>query len=55
MNKAMFTTLKETKKHLNIDDSFTEDDAYISYLIEVAEDAVSKHLDIALDDLAVDG
>lgn len=51
----MFTTLKETKKHLNIDDSFTEDDAYISYLIEVAEDAVSKHLDIALDDLAVDG
>ena len=37
----MFTTLEKAKKHLNIDDSFTGDDAYISYLIDVAEDAVS--------------
>lgn len=41
MGKAMFTTLEETKKHLNIDESFTGDDAYISYLIDVAENAVS--------------
>ena len=37
----MFTTLEETKKHLNIDESFTGDDAYITDLIAVAEDAVS--------------
>ena len=51
----MFTTLEKAKKHLNIDDSYTGDDAYIMDLITVAEDAVSKHLDIALDDLIVDG
>ena len=51
----MFTTLEKAKKHLNIDDSFTGDDAYITDLITVAEDAVSQHLDIALDDLVVDG
>ena len=51
----MFTTLEKAKKHLNIDDSYTGDDAYIMDLITVAEDAVSKHLDIALDDLVVDG
>lgn len=51
----MYTTLNEAKKHLNIDDSFTEDDNYILDLITVAEDAVSQHLDIALDDLVVEG
>lgn len=51
----MYTTLNEAKKHLNIDDSFTDDDNYILDLITVAEDAVSQHLDIALDDLVVDG
>lgn len=51
----MYITVDEAKKHLNIDDSFTDDDNYISGLILVAEDAVSKHLDIALDDLVVDG
>jgi DNA packaging protein, QLRG family len=29
----MFVTLKEAKKHLNIDDDFTDDDAYITTLI----------------------
>ena len=51
----MFTTLEKAKKHLNIDDAYTGDDTYITDLITVAEDAVSKHLDIALDDLVVDG
>lgn len=51
----MYVTLKLAKKHLQIDDSFTDDDRYITGLIQVAEDAVSQHLDIALQDLLVDG
>lgn len=51
----MYITLERAKKHLQIDDSFTDDDAYIIGLIQVAEDAVSQHLDIALEDLLVDG
>lgn len=44
----MYVTLQQAKKHLNIDDSFTEDDNYILQLIQVAEDAVEKNTDIAL-------
>lgn len=51
----MYVTLKLAKKHLQIDDSYTDDDDYITGLIQVAEDAVSQHLDIALQDLLVDG
>lgn len=51
----MYITVEEAKKHLNIDDSFMDDDAYIGALIKVAEDSVSQHLDIALEDLVVDG
>lgn len=51
----MFVTLQDTKKHLNIDENFKDDDTYISTLILVAEDSVAQHLDIALDSLAVDG
>ena len=43
----MFVTLKEAKKHLNIDDGFTDDDTYITTLIQVA--------DIALNELIVGG
>ena len=38
---AMYITVDEAKKHLNIDDSFRDDDAYISALIQVAEDSVA--------------
>ena len=51
----MFVTLKEAKKHLNIDGGFTDDDAYITTLIQVAEDSVAQHLDIALNELIVGG
>lgn len=37
----MYITLSEAKKHLQIDSSFTDDDAYITALIEVAEDSVA--------------
>lgn len=48
-------TLNEVKKHLNIDESFTEDDNYITDLIKVAEDAVAKNENIALNNMIEDG
>lgn len=41
----MYISLSEAKRHLNIlDDFFNEDDAYITELIKVCEDAVSKRI-----------
>ena len=51
----MYVNLEQVKKHLNIDASFKDDDSYLLGLIEVAEDAVSKHIDIALEDLVEGG
>lgn len=51
----MYTTLNQAKKHLQIDVDFTDDDSYITYLIQVAEDAVAQNLDIPLKDLLDDG
>ena len=38
-------TLADAKKHLNIDSTFTDDDAYITSLINVSEEMVLRHLD----------
>ena len=43
------------KKHLNIDDDFKDDDNYIINLIKVAEDAVQKNENIALEELLEGG
>ena len=51
----MYITLEQAKKHLLVDEDFRADDMYILDLITVAEDSVSKHLDIALDELEVGG
>ena len=51
----MYISLAQVKQHLLIDTDFVEDDAYILQLIEVAGDVVSKHLDIALDELEAGG
>lgn len=40
----MYITLKEARRHLNLDDYFHEDDGYILSLIEACEDAVAKRL-----------
>lgn len=40
----MYIQLDEAKKHLNIEDDFTEDDEYIMSLISVAESAVRVHI-----------
>lgn len=45
-------TLSQAKKHLNIEDDFTEDDSYIEGLCAVAEQAVRVHVNEDLDGLA---
>ena len=40
----MYIQLDLAKKHLNIEEDFTEDDEYILSLIEVAESALRVHI-----------
>ena len=47
----MLVTLEELKKHLNLDSSFGDDDAYITSLEEMAEELVQRHIDISFEDL----
>lgn len=42
---ARYLTLASTKKHLIVDDSFTDDDTYISGLMDVAEAVVERDID----------
>ena len=49
----MYVKLEEAKKHLLLDDSFKDDDLCILGLIDVAEDAVARNLNLKLDELAV--
>ena len=51
----MYVTLEEAKKHLNIDESFKDDDVYISSLVQVAEDAVEKNVGIVLSKMSDGG
>lgn len=51
----MYVTLQQAKQHLLVDNSFTDDDLYILSLIQVAEDSVEHHLDIALSNLEGEG
>lgn len=51
----MYLTLEQVKKHLLIDEDFIADDSYITDLITVAQDSVSQHLDIALEELEAGG
>lgn len=45
-----YIRISEAKKHCNIDKDFKADDEYIGLLIDVAEDAVSKHIDKPLEE-----
>ncbi len=47
----MYTQLAKIKKHLNIDESFTADDAYLLDLAKAAEIAVSYHIDRSFADI----
>jgi uncharacterized phage protein (predicted DNA packaging) len=48
----MYIQLDLAKKHLNIEDDFTEDDEYILSLIEVAESSVRVHINEDFVDIA---
>lgn len=49
-----YLTLDEIKKHLNIDNWFTDDDSYLEGLAEVAQIAVEKHLGYTFNELEYD-
>lgn len=50
-----YATLEMAKRHLNIEDTFTDDDSYINSLIDVAEEKVAKELCMDVDSLATLG
>lgn len=53
---GIYVTLDLAKKHLNVEDSYTDDDMYIESLIEVAEEKVAKELCVTVDALgSIDG
>ena len=47
----MLIELDRIKKHLNIDADFTDDDEYIEFLEQTAEDLVQKHIDKKFEDI----
>lgn len=51
----MYITKNEAKRHLNIDEDFHDDDELILTYIQIAEDAVEKHLDRDLKDCTKNG
>jgi len=51
----MFVTLIQIKKHLNIDDSYIDDDVYLTDLIDVCESAVQKHINDTFLSYTTDG
>ena len=51
----MYLTKTEVRRHLNIDDDYHDDDELIVQYIQIAEDAVAKHLDRDLKEVCKDG
>ena len=48
----MYLTLEQTKKHLNLEADYIDDDDYITSLMQVAEAAVELHINQKLIDVA---
>lgn len=48
----LYVQLYQIKKHLNIDEQFTDDDEYLVGLCEVAQATVETHIDMPLNKLA---
>ena len=47
-----YLTLEQSKKHINIESDFVDDDVYITSLIDVAECSVELHVNQSLEDIA---
>lgn len=48
-------TISEAKQHLNLDEEFTADDAYLESLISTAKEVVAHQINDNIDSLMVDG
>lgn len=52
----IYVDIQLVKRHLNVEEEFTEDDIYIETLIDVAEEKVAKELCVTVEGLAtIDG
>lgn len=49
---GLYATLDMAKRHLNIEDAFTDDDLYIEGLISVAEEKVAAELCMSAENMA---
>lgn len=47
----MYIELDKIKKHLNIDADYTDDDEYLVFLYDVAEDVIQKHIDTTFENI----
>ena len=50
-NGDLHIDLETIKKHLNLDDDYTDDDNYLEHLEGVAEQVVEKHIDKTLEEI----
>lgn len=48
----MYITIDQVKKHLNLNEDFLDDDAYLYSLIQVAEQAVEMYIDKPLSEIS---
>jgi uncharacterized phage protein (predicted DNA packaging) len=52
----MIVSLEEVKRHLNIEEEYTDEDIYLNDLIKASEDAIRVNLDVSsLDELTEEG
>lgn len=51
----MYISLQEIKQQLNIDQNFSGDNAYLEYIIQVAEDTVEHNIKHPLADYTEEG
>lgn len=49
-----YLKLELIKKHLNMDESFHDDDSYLEALGDVVEEVTEKHIDVSLKKLTAD-
>lgn len=47
----MHIDLETIKKHLNLNEDYTDDDTYVMHLENVAENLVEKHIDKTLEEI----
>lgn len=54
IKKMQYLKLELIKKHLNMDESFHDDDSYLEALGDVVEEITEKHIDVSLKKLTAE-